>query len=578
MERDESSEMSRGEMLARAEEALFRGKMKRRDFMRIALAAGLSAATAHVYAEEAKRAVTNQAHNARALKASYDYVIVGAGSAGCVVASRLSEDPSVTVLLLEEGGWNEQKSVEDPALWPSNIGSPTSYVYDYTDAAHCNGRTIPLPMGRGIGGGSAINVMVWARGHKANYDEWAEITGDAQWNYDSVLSIYRKIEDWQGPTSRWRGKGGNVYVEKLPSPNPIAPAMMAAAAKAGVPSTDDINAEAMEGSGTCGIAQALIKDGRRHTVFAAYLRHALARPNLTVLTDSTVVRVDLDGDRASAVRFIHGNREKHEKRIAARKEIVLSAGTVATPKILMLSGIGDAEELRGLGIKPIVHSPNVGRNLRDHILLGGCVWEYKDALPPRNNLAECTLFWKSDARLKVPDLQPFQIEVPFVTDTIAKQYQIPKAAWTLAPGLVQPRSTGRVKLMSSDFRAAPNVDPNYLAEPEDMKALLRCVELCREIGNAREMADFVKREVVPGPLDAGAMENFVRNATGTYFHLVGSCAMGSDPGSVVDAKLRVRGVRGLRVADASVMPNITTGNTMAPSVIIGERLAQIVRA
>lgn len=575
MELDKKPDNARGEMLARAEEALFRGKMTRRRFMRVAAAAGLSAATAVAYAEEARRAVANQQHNARALKGVYDYVVVGAGSAGCVVASRLSEDPSVSVLLIEEGGWNEQKSVEDPALWPTNIGTSTSYVHEYVGAAHCNQRTIPLPMGRGIGGGSAINVMVWARGHKANYDEWAEITGDPQWNYESVLSIYRKIEDWQGPASRWRGKGGNVYVEKLPNPNPIAPAMMAAAAKAGVTSTDDINGVAMEGTGACGIAQALIKDGRRHTVFAAYLRHALVRPNLTVLTDSTVLRVDLDGDRASAVRFIHENREK---RIAAHKEIVLSAGTVGTPKILMLSGIGDAEELRGLGIKPTVHSPNVGRNLRDHILLGGCVWEYKDALPPRNNLAECTLFWKSDERLKVPDLQPFQIEVPFVTDTIAKKYQVPKAAWTLAPGLVQPKSKGRVKLVSGDFRAAASVDPNYLAEPEDMRALIRCVQLCREIGNSPEMAEFVKREVIPGPLDEGAVENFIRNATGTYFHLVGSCAMGSDAGSVVDAKLRVRGVRGLRVADASVMPNITTGNTMAPSVIIGERLAQIVRA
>ncbi|WAL81812.1 GMC family oxidoreductase N-terminal domain-containing protein [Pandoraea sp. XJJ-1] len=561
--------------LTSAEDALMRGRMSRRNFMRIAAAAGLSAAAATSFAEQAGRAVAVQRRNTRALKVSYDYVIVGAGSAGCVVASRLSEDPSVSVLLIEAGGWNDTKSVEDPAQWPTNIGTTRSYVYPYTDARHCNGRTIPLPMGRGIGGGSAINVMVWARGHKANYDEWADITGDAGWNYDSVLSIYRRIEDWQGPASPWRGKGGEVYVDKLSGTNPIAPAMVAAAAKIGIPATDDLNGKTMESDGGCGIAQALIKDGRRHTIAAAYLHPALSRPNLTVLTDANVVGLDMVGDRAKVVRFVQAGVAR---RVEAGKEIVLSAGTVGTPKLLILSGIGDPAELHALGIPTRVKSPNVGKNLRDHILLGGCVWEYKDAQPPRNNLAECTLFWKSDSRLRAPDLQPFQIEVPFVTDTTGKQFAVPKNAWTLAPGLVQPKSRGSVKLVSSDYRQMAVANPNYLAEPEDMTALMRCVELCREIGNSPEMAEFVKREVMPGRLGGAAMEDFIRNATGTYFHLVGTCAMGSDPSSVVDANLRVRGVRGLRIADASVMPNLTTGNTMAPSVIIGERLAQLVKA
>lgn len=564
-----------GEQLARAEDALMHGRMARREFMRIAAAAGISAVSAASFANEAGVATANQRRNVGDLKAQYDYVVVGAGSAGCVVASRLSEDPQVSVLLIEEGGWNDDKSVSDPGLWPTNIGTPRSYVYEYADAAHCNGRTIPLPMGRGIGGGSAINVMVWARGHKANYDEWAEITGDPAWNYDSVLSIYRRIEDWQGAPSPWRGKGGEVFVEKLRDPNPVAPAMVAAAAGLGIPATDDLNGKTMEDARGCGIAQALIKDGRRHTIAAAYLHPALRRPNLTVLTGATVVKLELAGDRAKAVRLIHDGREK---RVESSKEIVLSAGTVGTPKILMLSGIGDARELKALDIKPIVDSPNVGRNLRDHILLGGCVWEYKEATPPRNNLAECTLFTKSDDRLRAPDLQPFQIEVPFITDTNGKRYDVPKDAWTLAPGLVQPKSRGRVTLVSGDYRKMPSVDPNYLAEHEDLVALLRCVELCREIGNSREMSEFVKREIMPGALDGAAAEEFVRNATGTYFHLVGSCAMGSDESCVVDSRLRVRGVRGLSIADASIMPNITTGNTMAPSVVIGERLVQIVRS
>lgn len=562
------------ETLTVAEDALMRGRIGRRAFMRVALAAGISAASANSFAARALEATTNQKRNASALKPKYDYVIVGAGSAGCVVAARLSENPNVSVLLLEAGGWNDMKSVTDPGLWYTNIGTPQSYVYESVNSAHCNGRTIPIPMGRGIGGGSAINVSVWSRGHKENYDEWARLTGDAAWSYDSVLNIYRKIEDWQGPESRWRGKGGNVYVENLPNPNLIAPAMISAASAIGIPSTTDINGQAMEGDGACGIAQALIKEGRRHGVAAAYLHPALARPNLTVLTDALATELEFQGDAASAVHFILG---KEKKRIEATNEIILSAGTIGSAKLLMLSGIGDPEELSKLGIQPRIKSVNVGRNLQDHILMGGCVWEYKTAQPPKNNLAECTLFWKSQSSLAAPDLQPFQIEIPFVTDTIAGQYSVPKAAWTLAPGLVQPKSRGRMTLVSKDFRIMPQVDPNYLAEPEDMNALLKCVELCREIGNSTEMSDYVKREIAPGKLTGAQMQDFIKNATGTYFHVVGTCAMGKDADSVVDPSLRVRGVRNLRVADASVMPNLTTGNTMAPSVIIGERMAQILQ-
>ncbi|EKS70268.1 MULTISPECIES: GMC family oxidoreductase [unclassified Caballeronia] len=560
------------DMLALAEENVMRGKITRREFIRVAIAGGLSFASASSFAANAANAVANQSRNVKALSRRYDYVIVGAGTAGIVVASRLSENPAAKVLLIEAGGWNEVKSVEDPALWPTNIGTAASYVYPYVKASHCNGRTIPLAMGRGIGGGSAINAMVWARGHRENFEQWAELTGDSSWGYDSVLAIYRKIENWQGDPNRWRGERGEIFVDKDRHNNPIVPAMMRAAASVGIPSTDDLNGKTMEEDGGCGVAQTLIKDGRRYSIANAYLYPALSRPNLTVLTDSTVIGIELTGDRATAVRLLHAGAEK---RIEASTELVLSAGSVATPKLLMLSGIGDSEDLRKLDIHVAVHSPNVGRNLRDHILMGGCIYEYKEALPPRNNLGECTLFWKSDSALPVPDLQPFQIQVPYATDEVAKQYAIPVAGWSLLPGLVQPKSHGQITLRSKDVRQMAIVDPNYLAEPDDMKALVRCVEICRAIGSSPELSEYVKREVAPGRLDRQATENFIRNAAGTYFHLSGSCAMGREASSVVDPQLRVRGIRNLRVADASVMPNLTTGNTMAPSVIIGERLAAL---
>ncbi|KDR24646.1 GMC family oxidoreductase, partial [Caballeronia zhejiangensis] len=346
------------DMLALAEENVMRGKITRREFIRVAIAGGLSFASASSFAANAANAVANQSRNVKALSRRYDYVIVGAGTAGIVVASRLSENPAAKVLLIEAGGWNEVKSVEDPALWPTNIGTAASYVYPYVKAAHCNGRTIPLAMGRGIGGGSAINAMVWARGHRENFEKWAELTGDSSWGYDSVLAIYRKIENWQGDPSRWRGERGEIFVDKDRHNNPIVPAMMRAAASVGIPSTDDLNGQTMEEDGGCGVAQTLIKDGRRYSIANAYLYPALSRPNVTVLTDSTVIGIELTGDRATAVRLLHAGAEK---RIEASTELVLSAGSVATPKLLMLSGIGDSEDLRKLDIRVAVHSPNVGR-------------------------------------------------------------------------------------------------------------------------------------------------------------------------------------------------------------------------
>lgn len=571
----EASDLERGDRLNLFEQALMRGKIDRRTFLKGVSALGLTASAGAAMAEQAEAIADNQAALARALKQQYDYIVCGAGSSGCVVASRLSENPDVSVLLLEAGGGDDVASILDPGVWYTNLGTEREWGDRSLPQPHLNGRSLSLAMGKAIGGGSSINVMAYARGHKNDYDFWANEAGDKAWAYDHVLSIYKRIEDWQGmPDPAYRGHGGIVWVQPARDPNPIAPAMVRAAAAVGIPSFDDHNGKMMEGPGGCSIANTTIKDGRRRNIASHYLHHAMRRPNLTVLTAAEVQKVTLTGKRATGIEFVW---EGALRKIGAAKEVILSAGALNSPKLLMLSGIGDPAALKRAGVKPVHSLPGVGRNFMDHILLGGCVWEYATAQAPRNNLAECTFFWKSDSRLDTPDLQPFQIEIPYASEATGKAYPMPAAGWSIAPGLVRPQSRGHVALQSNDPRARLAIHANFLSEPADLKALVRAVELCREIGNRQELREFAKREVMPGPLKAKDMENFVRNAALTYWHQSGTCKMGRDPMAVVDSQLRVRGITGLRVADASIMPRVTTGNTMAPCMIIGERMAEILQ-
>lgn len=567
--------LARGDRVNQLEQEMMRGRLDRRAFMKFAAALGLSSGSAAAIAQQAGAIAANQAARAQDLLAQYDYIVVGAGSSGCVVASRLSENPDVKVLLLEAGGDDQAPSILDPGVWYTNLGTEREWGDQTAPQRHLNGRTLKLAMGKALGGGSSINVMAYARGHKNDFDHWAAEAGDPAWNYDHVLAIYKRIENWQGaPDPAYRGTGGNVWVQPARDPNPIAPAMVRAAAGVGIPSYADHNGAMMEGAGGCAIANTTIKDGRRMNMASHYLHPAMHRPNLTVLTGAEVQKVALRGKRATGVEFIWQGKPR---KVAAGKEIVLSAGALNSPKLLMLSGIGDAAQLKRAGVAPLHHLPGVGRNFMDHILLGGCIWEYNTPEAPRNNLAECTFFWKSDSRLDTPDLQPFQIEIPYASDVNAKQYALPQHAWSIAPGLVRPASRGHVELQSADPRARLKIHANFLSDPADMKALVRAVELCREIGNAPEMRQYAKREVMPGPLKGKEMENFIRNAAVTYWHETGTCKMGRDALAVVDGKLRVRGIEGLRVADGSIMPRVTTGNTMAPCMIIGERMAEILK-
>ena len=557
------------------EALLMRGAIDRRSFIRLAVSAGVSLALADSIAGRVLAAQTNQAERTADLQKQYDYIICGAGASGCVVARRLA-DSGASVLLLEGGGSDDRPSIHNPGVWFTNIGTDLDWGYTSLPNAELHGRSILLPMGKVLGGGTGINAMVWSRGHKNDFDFWAESAGDPAWNYRSALAIYRRIEDWQGvPDPQRRGKGGPLWVQPAKDPNPIAPAMLAAAAASGIPTFEDQNGAMMEGAGGCAIANTVIKDGRRRSIAAAYLYPAMERRNLTVLTGAMVTKVDLKHSRATGVQFVHNGRAQS---VSAAKEVILSAGALNTPKILMLSGIGAEKELGRVGLPVAHHLPGVGANFQDHVLLGGCVWEYQTPQAPRNNAAECTFFWKSDSHLDTPDLQPFQIEIPFTTEVTGKRFTVPQAAWTISPGLVRPQSRGRVRLKSADPSDGLAIESNFLAEPADLKALVRGVELCREVGNSQQMREFVKREIMPGPLSGAALEDFIRDAAGTYFHETGTCKMGRDEMSVVDSNLKVRGIEGLRVACGAIMPRITTGNTMAPCVIIGERMAQILRA
>jgi choline dehydrogenase len=523
----------------------------------------------------AERVRVNQAKLTSELKPHYDFIICGSGSSGSVVARRLAENPDVSVLLLEAGGSDDVPSVMEAGQWPANLGSDRDWVFQAQPNPNLNGRSIPMNMGKVLGGGSSINVMVWARGHKNDWDNFASQAGDSAWNYESVLKIYRHIEDWHGePDPKYRGTGGPVFVQPAPDPNPIAPAMLEGGRSVGIPTFENQNGRMMEGAGGCSIMDVRIRDGKRQSVFRSYTFPYMDRPNLTVLTHALVTRITFEGKRATGVECLY-NGKTH--RINAGHEVVLSMGAIETPKVLMQSGIGDEVELKRFGIPLVQHLPGVGQNFQDHAAIG-CVWEYQKPLAPRNSGGEATFFWKSDPSLDTPDIQTCLAEVPLASTEMLTRFKPPAGSWTMFGGIVRPKSRGRIRLTGPNPTDAVQIESNLMSHPDDLKAAIACVQLCREIGNSDALRPFTKREVMPGNLKRADLENFIRDSVVTYWHQTCTAKMGRDAMSVVDANLKVYGIENLRIADGSIMPRVTTGNTMAPCIIIGERAGEILKA
>ena len=505
---------------------------------------------------------------------SFDYVVVGAGTAGCVLARRLLDSTDGTVLVVEAGGRPDGlPTVEDPTRWVENIGAAHDWGYVYTPTEHTAGRSLFLSRGRVLGGSGSTNALVWVRGQRQDFDGWAA-AGNAGWDYESVLPYFRRSEDWQGGVSAYRGAGGPVRLERSGAQHPVASALIESALSYRMPYLDDINTPEPVGAGPINIAAA---GGRRTSTWTGHLQPVLDSERLTVLTGAEVTRLHLAGSRCTGVEFV---QDGVTGQATATREVVLSAGAINSPKLLLTSGIGPADQLRSVGVEVRHDLPGVGANLQEHPILAGLCFTAAEPLPPfQDNLEGSAAFWRSDPAMPVPDLQFVSVQIPYVSPEIAARYPVPPNSFVLAPGLMVVRSRGHLRLTGAAPDAPLDIQPNLLADPADVAALVRGVEIGLELAAQPAFSKLIGAWVAPNqPLDAAGSEDFVRQAAMPYFHPVGTCAMGVDEAAVVDAELRVRGLEGLRIADASVMPTITSANTNAATAMIAEKAADLIAA
>ncbi|MFO1127219.1 MAG: GMC family oxidoreductase N-terminal domain-containing protein [Rhodospirillales bacterium] len=505
---------------------------------------------------------------------TFDYIVVGAGSAGCCVAARLSEDADQTVAVIEAGSRTMPAEVQAHIDVPSHWGLVQHTVADWEHESipqpALGGRRVPEPRGRLPGGSSNLYALMHIRGHPADFDAWA-YQGCPGWAFADVLPYFKKLEDQEdpGPLS---GQGGPLRVENVSrhDPSPVSAAFIEACLELGYPRTDDFNGPTMLGTGWHHVN---IKDGRRHSMEAAYLYPALAaRQNLSLIDAAPATRLLFQGRRCTGVEYARGGERV---RVGARREVIVCAGAIDSPKLLLLSGIGDGERLAGVGIPVLVHAPGVGENFHNHVLVPVVCVGNKDIPPPRNNLSEAALFCTSEAGWTAPDIQI--AFVPWDPNRVGSPE--PGNVMVMLPGVVRPLSRGWVRLASADPLAKPLIHTNYLGCESDLQRLTGAARLARRIYGTQALGSWVGQEVAPGPgVDDAGLADYVRAAADSYHHQAGSCRMGLDAAAVVDPRLRVHGIEGLRVADASIMPAVPSGNCHAGIVMVAEKAADMIKA
>ncbi len=523
--------------------------------------------------------------------AAPDYVIVGAGSAGCVLANRLSEDPGTSVLLIEAGGKDRSLNIKIPAAFPKQFHTKLDWDYASEPEPALGGRSLFIPRGKSLGGSSSMNAMLYVRGRPLDYDLWRD-QGAPGWGWDDVFPYFLRSEANARGASEFHGAGGELTISEQRSPRPLDRRIIDACVAAGIPRIDDYNGPEQDG---VSMYQVFQKDGRRWSAADAFLRPVLERGNLEVVTGATVLGLEVDGGRATGVRYARGRRAEATARAAA--EVILCAGTIGSPQILMLSGIGAPDELRAVGVEPRHELPGVGCNLQDHPYLT-MLWEVAGAGPtlygaekPKfllewllrktgpltSTAAEVAAFVRSRPGLPAPDLQ-FHMGALYFEKHGEEEFD--GDAMTLAPVLVSTKSRGRVWLRSADPLAKPRILTNTLAEPEDVDALIAGMELSRELVAESPLAEVVVRELKPGPdvQTRDQLDAALRERVELLYHPSGTCRMSDDgEDAVVDSELRVHGIDGLRVVDASIFPLIPGGNTNAPTIMVAERAADLIR-